>query len=105
LLSCSNDEIVTLNKYEVTKPVYSLNGVYYSVHNNGMVNLGWFTTYPIYTNTVKRRNVIIEPNYFNINNQISIPVQRGFLKDTFYVSQTVNGIESGFERVIVKKRN
>jgi len=104
LISCSNDELITSNKLEVTEPVNNLNGVYYSVQNNGMVNLGWFTTYYNYTNTVKRRNEVIATDYFNINNQISIPVQRGFSKDTFYVSQTVNGIQSEFKRIIVKKR-
>jgi len=109
LMSCEA-ELQTENKtatQSVTEPVNNLNGTYYHSGNYYSVSLGWFTQQLpyTYTNTVKYGNTIIATNYYNLYNQITIPVTRRFRSGTFYVSQTVNGVESVFISTVVVKDN
>jgi len=106
LMSCEAEQLQTENK-TATEPVNNLNGVYNHVGNQYWVSLGWFTQQLpyTYTNTVKYGNTIVSTNYYNLYNQITIPVTRRFRSGTFYVSQTVNGVESVFMSTVVVKDN
>jgi len=112
LISCDAEQQQTENKtvnamQSVTEPVNNLNGVYNHVGNQYWVSLGWFTQQLpyTYTNTVKYGNTIVATNYYNLYNQITIPVTRRFRSGTFYVSQTFNGVESVFMSTVVVKDN
>jgi len=112
LMSCEAEQQQTENKtvntlQSVTEPVNNLNGTYYHSGNTYSITLGWFTQQLpyTYTNTVKYGNTIVATNYYNLYNQITIPVTRRFRSGTFYVSQTVNGVESVFMSTVVVKDN
>jgi len=106
LMSCDAEQQQTENKTateSVTEPVNNLNGTYYHSGNTYSITLGWFTQQLpyTYTNTVKYGNTIVATNYYNLYNQITIPVTRRFRSGTFSVSQTVNGVESVFISTVV----
>jgi len=106
LMSCEAEQQQTENKtatQSVTEPVNNLNGTYYHSGNTYSITLGWFTNQLpyTYTNTVKYGNTIVATNYYNLYNQITIPVTRRFRSGTFSVSQTVNGVESVFMSTVV----
>jgi len=107
LMSCEAEQQQTENKtaQSVTEPVNNLNGVYNHVGNQYWVSLGWFSNQLpyTYTNTVKYGNTTVATNYYNLYNQITIPVTRRFRSGTFSVSQTVNGVESVFMSTVVVK--
>jgi len=108
LMSCEAEQQQTENKtatQSVTEPVNNLNGTYYHSGNYYSVTIGWFSNQLpyTYTNTVKYGNTIVATNYYNLYNQITIPVTRRFRSGTFSVSQTVNGVESVFISTVVVK--